>query len=188
MKSHKNIPTSDAQLISEILNGDASKFAEIVERYKDMVAGIVMNMIADPDVANDVGQEVFIRLFRSLKKFRADSSLGTYIGRIAINLSLNELKRKQKVNERFVAGYDEVVERKSAGTMSSLEAKDALELALRELPEDQKTVIILRHIEGFSTKEASEILNLPQGTVLSRLSRGMEKMKKVLEKMGFNLH
>lgn len=182
---NQNIQKSDSELITEILNGETELFRILVDRYKNTVAGIVMNMVQSKDKAEDIGQEVFVRLYRSLKKFKGDSSLGTYIGRIAINLSLNELKREQKMQQRFKSGY-EGIEIESSGNMASdIENVELLEMALQSLKPQYRSIIVLRHIEGYSTKETSEIVQLPQGTVLSRLSRGMEKMKKALLKLGY---
>jgi RNA polymerase sigma-70 factor (ECF subfamily) len=150
-----------------------------------MVAGIVLNMVKDRDVANDVGQEVFIRLLRYLKNFKGDAKLSTYIGRSAINLSLNEVKREQKKQMRRVDN-DMAFERLHiASSSDELEAKELLKMALQKLKPEHRSVITLRYIEGFSTKETSDILDIRQGTVLSRLSRGLEIMKTNLKKLGY---
>lgn len=83
----------DEELIKESRNGNMLAFKVLVERYESKVAGVVKSMLGDTPEASDVGQEVFIRFYESLEKFKGESLLGTYLIRIAINLSLNELKR-----------------------------------------------------------------------------------------------
>jgi RNA polymerase sigma-70 factor, ECF subfamily len=179
----------DFEIIASVLAGDVEIFKILVDRYKDMVAGIVMNMVKDKDIANDVGQEVFIRLFRSLNKFKGEAKLSTYIGRIAINLSLNQLKKDQIRNERYPGVGDKLNFTDTNGRFDDrLEAKEILDKALQQLSPEHRSVITLRYIEGFSTKETSVILSVPEGTILSRLSRGLKHMKKSLRSLGFEAH
>lgn len=185
MKQIENIVPSDQQIIEEILDGHHQKFRILVDRYKDQVAGIVMNMLKDSDLAHDVGQEVFIRLFRSLQNFKGEAKLSTYIGRIAINLSLNELKKIKKNQDRMVHDDLKLERIKVESGSNQMEAKELLSMALNALTPEHRAVITLRYIEGFSTKETSDILQVRQGTVLSRLSRGLDIMKAKLKTLGF---
>jgi RNA polymerase sigma-70 factor (ECF subfamily) len=94
--------TTDRELIERARAGDERAFHDLVERYEPRVAATVVGMLGPGDEAEDVGQETFIRLYRSLDRFRGDSSLGTYLTRIAINLSLTALKRRKRWRSRFV--------------------------------------------------------------------------------------
>ncbi len=163
--------------------GDHRAFAGIVERYKGMVANVVKGMLGDVPEADDVGQEVFIRFYHSLERFRGESALGTYLTRIAINLSLNALKRRKRTlslhnedgeEQRWPEVSDE------GRPMERREARELVEKALRQLDEGYRAVVVLRLIEGYSTKETAEILGIPLGTVLSRLARAQKKMKETL--------
>ena len=91
----------DLKLIESSIDGDMSAFKVLVQRYEGKVAGIVKSMLGDTPEAMDTGQEVFIRFYESMANFRGDSSLGTYLGRIAINLSLNKLSRRKKRSRLF---------------------------------------------------------------------------------------
>ena len=86
----------DLQLVELAINGNDRAFAIIVSRYEQQIARTVKGMLGETDSAEDVGQETFIRFYRSLKKYRGDAALGTYLTRIAVNLSLNELNKQKK--------------------------------------------------------------------------------------------
>ena len=169
----------DEQLIAEARGGDMMAFKMLVERHEQKVAGIVKSMLGDTPEASDVGQEVFIRFYESLGNFKGESSLNTYLVRIAINLALNEIKRRKK-RDKFFKPLDE-----GHHVASSESTKDLKECVLREvgqLDAEFRSIITLRMIEGYSTEEAAEILNIPLGTALSRLYRAQKKLKLVLAK------
>jgi RNA polymerase sigma-70 factor (ECF subfamily) len=175
----------DRRLIDLSLEGSDAAFRILVERYEQQVAGTVIGMLGPGDDADDVGQEVFIRFYRSLNRFRNDSGLGTYLTRIAINLSLNEIKRQKRNNTRISReGIELPLEDKVC--QDNEQANDAKELvckALQKLEPKFRSVVILRMLHGYSTKETASILKLPSGTILSRLSRAQEKLKVILNKL-----
>lgn len=183
----------DILLLNEVRSGNNDAFTAIVERYRQQVARTVIGMLGNTSEADDVGQEVFIRLYKSIDKFRGDSALGTYLTRIAINLSLNALKKqkRQRIYSSFTSNNEDD-KRDHLQNMPNYddehEAKDAQELvqmALIKLDPKFRSVIVLRMLEGFSTKETAEALNLPLGTVLSRLTRAQDKLKIELKKLGY---
>jgi RNA polymerase sigma-70 factor, ECF subfamily len=170
---------SDEDLVKAAKNGDMRAFGVIVERNEGKVAGVVKSMLGDTHEAMDVGQEVFIRFYKALEKFKGQSSISTYLLRIAINLSLNELNRRKKRNSLFRT--------EEAGLHVSAEhTQNDLDEAVRhevdKLDPDFKAVVILRMIEGYSTEETADILKIPMGTALSRLSRAQKKLKTMLSK------
>ncbi|HHJ10586.1 MAG TPA: sigma-70 family RNA polymerase sigma factor [Bacteroidetes bacterium] len=179
-----NQQVEDLKLLKQAREGDHSAFARIVKKYEPVVSNTVIGMLGNTAEADDVGQEVFIRFYRSLNDFRGDAGLGTYLTRIAINLSLNELKRKKRSVSLFTqgqqdAGYDDLSDQGR-----EQEIKDNNEIvhrALNMLEPKFRSVVVLRLIEGFSTRETAEILKVPMGTVLSRLARGQKQLKKILE-------
>ena len=134
--------------------------------------------------AEDVGQETFIRFWGALDRFRGESAVGTYLTRIAINLSLNALERRKRARGRFRS-----LDEEEAGATPAADGRDEEEkrergewvrAAVAELKPEHRAVVVLRMIDGYSTKETASLLNLPEGTVLSRLYRGMEKLKGLL--------
>lgn len=139
-------------------------------------------MIGQCQEAEDVGQETFIRFYKSLKKFRGDASVGTYLTRIAINLCINEIKRRQKRRKLFFSHPEEKLH-KAADTETGRNASEAYTLVhsgLQKLAPKFRSVLVLRLIDGYTTQETAQTLDLPLGTVLSRLARGQAQLKKIL--------
>jgi len=173
---------TDAQLIQASLEGNDNAFKTLVQKYESMVAATVIGMLGHCPEAEDVGQETFIRFYRSLDKFRGDSSVGTYIIRIAMNLSLNALKQRKIHRMRF--WYPREKQELPIQDPDSHEYDDVNEIvgkAIQKLSPEFRSVIVLRFSKEHSIKEIAEILQIPQGTVLSRLSRAQKKLKVILE-------
>ncbi len=174
----------DQQLIALSRKGNMLAFRQLVEKHEVQVRSTVIGMLGDTPEAEDVTQEVFIRFYRSLEKFREEAALSTYLTRIAINLSLNELKRRKKKNlwlgslKKGSPAFE--LEDQSVNPERS-EMKDLLRKALNELDADFRAVVVLRLIDGYSVKETAEILNVPEGTVASRLARAQKKLKSILQ-------
>lgn len=174
----------DLKLVQLVMNGNDRAFATIVSRYERQIARTIKGMLGETDLAEDVGQETFIRFYRSIKKYRGDAALGTYLTRIAINLSLNELnKQKRTLSLFFKRDQDEVMFDIPEPTdkFEETEVKEMVDKALQQLDPGFRSVIVLRLLEGYSTKETAEILELPLGTVLSRLSRAQKSLAKILK-------
>lgn len=169
----------DENLVIASRNGDAAAFKELVDLHQRNVAGVVKSILGDTPEAVDVGQEVFIRFYEALDKFKGESSVRTYLIRIAINLSLNEIKRRKK-RRFFFTSIEEADKARTHDDQTDL--KELLRYAISRLDLDFQAVITLRMIEGYSTEETAEILTIPLGTVLSRLSRAQKKLKLVLAK------
>jgi RNA polymerase sigma-70 factor, ECF subfamily len=178
--------TDEKELIKASLSGDKNAFGEIVSRYQKMVARTVKGMLGDSVFAEDIGQEVFINLFYSLSDFRGDSKLSTYIQRIAINLTLNELKRRKRFFSMFTHKSSAELHEFEIADHDTEERKEASELvnkALLAMDPKFRIIVTLRMLQGYSTKETAEILNLPLGTVLSRLSRAQDQLRTILLKL-----
>lgn len=176
----------DGSLIQASLKGDTRAFGEIVRRYQKMVARTVRGMLGDSVYAEDVGQDVFIKLFHSLQEFRGEAKLSTYIQKIAVNLTLNEIKRRKRFFSTFSQkGNNEMYEYDvpDHDTPEKREAAELVEKALQAMDPKFRVIVTMRLLHGYSTKETAEILGLPLGTVLSRLSRAQEQMKGILEKL-----
>ena len=172
----------DMSLIAAAREGNETAFGEIVQRYQAQVAATVIGMLGHCDEADEVGQDVFIRFYKHLDKFRGEASLSTYLTRIAINLSLNELKRrKRRLSRFFNSPVDELVQIPDRN--DHLEKRDIcqwVQHAIQRLEPNFRAVIVLRLIDGYSTQETAEILKIPLGTVLSRLARAQAKLKDIL--------
>ena len=175
---------TDEELISEALEGHQLAFREIVIRYQNQVGKTVISMLGNNQEAEDVGQEVFVRFYKSMPNFKGEAALSTYLTRIAINLSLNELKRRKR---RFLLfdSLDSDLGSKQSEAVAPTEdrvLKEKIERAILELNPKLRSVIVLRLVDGYSTKETAEILGVPLGTVLSRLTRGQLKLREILKR------
>jgi RNA polymerase sigma-70 factor, ECF subfamily len=179
----------DLELIKDSLNGDKRAFGEIMSRYQKMVARTVKGMLGDSVYAEDIGQEVFVHLYHSLPGFRGDSKLSTYIQKIAVNLTLNEIKRRKRFFSMFShKPNDEMYEIEIADIdfQDKSEAREIVNKALSEMDPKFRIIVVMRMLQGYSTKETAEILELPMGTVLSRLSRAQEQLKDILLKLDYH--
>lgn len=184
MESYRQ--TDDNELIKASINGDKLAFGEIVDRYRKLVARTVKGMLGDSVFAEDIGQEVFIKLYYSLSDFRGEAKLSTYIQKIAVNLTLNEIKRRKRFFSMFAQkGNNEMYEFEVADVdnQEKREAAEIVNRALMSLEPKFRIIVSMRMLQGYSTKETAEIMGLPLGTVLSRLSRAREQLKNVIEKL-----
>lgn len=172
---------SNSELISLAESGNEFAFREIIKRYKPKIERVVIGMLGQTQEAEDVGEEVFIRFFFSMNKFKGEAELGTYLTRIAINLSLNELKRRKRSNLRLSKYFENSLKKDVQNLIKNFENKEFVEHALNKLSSKLKTVIVLRFMNSMQVNEISETLNIPVGTVLSRLARGQEKLKSLLK-------
>jgi RNA polymerase sigma-70 factor (ECF subfamily) len=162
---------TDEDLVIAAREGDEEAFKELVMRFEPIVARTVIGMLGDCAEAEDVGQETFIRFYKALSRFRGEASVKTYLTRIAMNLSLNELKRRKRRRLRFAEKSveehrDLADERQERGRDVD---KELVWKSIGALEEKFRSVIVLRLIDGYSTDETAKILDIPLGTVLSRL-------------------
>src|ERR1035437_3274830 len=178
--------TEEKELVKASLSGDKNAFGEIVNRYQKMVARTIKGMLGDSVFAEDVGQEVFINLYHSLSEFRGEAKLSTYIQKIAINLTLNEIKRRKRFFSMFSQKANNEMYEFEIADHDGEEKREAVEIvnkALLAMEPKFRAILTMRMLQGYSTKETAEILNLPIGTVLSRLSRAQEQIRNILKKL-----
>lgn len=169
---------TDCELVERARQGDERAFAELVRRHEARVAATIHGMLGDGPETDDIGQETFIRFYRSLSRFRGDSTVATYLTRIAINLSLNELKRRKR--RRLLDLQTVAAAELPTVTAEPAEWREVLEKSMERLDAGFRAVVVLRLIEGYSTRETAEILSVPEGTVLSRLSRAQKQLQMAL--------
>jgi RNA polymerase sigma-70 factor, ECF subfamily len=173
---------TDAELLSRARGGDDQAFGVLVHRYERAVAATVIGMLGPGDDADDVGQETFIRFHRALGRFRGDSSLKTYLVHIAMNLSINALRSRRRSLLRFVSRDEheqaDLPEPRVGpdGEVDAAELDEHVRAAIARLGEKHRAVVVLRLFQECSTRETAAILGVPEGTVLSRLSRAMQEL------------
>jgi RNA polymerase sigma-70 factor, ECF subfamily len=172
------VEPGDEILVANSRAGDLAAFKTLVLRHEGKVAGVVRSMLGIMPEAEDVGQEVFIRFYEALSKFRGESSVGTYLTRIAINLSLNEIKRRK----RRVSIFSREEEGMHKGVMDDRrDLNEMITYEFNRLEPEFRAVATLRLVEGYSTEETATILGIPLGTALSRLARAQKKLRIALE-------
>lgn len=176
---------SDAQLVARARDGDQAAFRLIIQRHESLVASTVIAMLGRGHEADDVGQETFVRCFRSLAQFRGESALSTYLVTIARNLSLTALARRARMNSRFLSLDDDavLVDARAADPVDATDETERqvmVERALARLSQAHRSVVVLRLMQGLSTKETAAALSVPEGTVLSRLARACTQLKSIL--------
>lgn len=161
---------------------DRAAFNEIVNRNKSRIAYTVFGFLGKSQDSEDIGQEVFIRFLNKINNYNGNYSLSNYLVKIAINLSLNELRRRKI---RKLLSLDKLAEdgyEISSQKIDPLnEEKLIIDKALEKLSDKLRAVVVLRLIDEYSTEETAQLLNIPLGTVLSRLARAQEKLKVYLK-------
>lgn len=165
-----------------------ARFEEIVRAHGAKVQGLVRRMVGNE--ADDLVQEVFLQVYRSLPRFRGDAQVSTWLYRIATNRCLDHLRRERRREKRLVpldeAGPRAVLDAAAARGLSPEAGVEARDLAgevrrcLEALPLDLRTVVVLRDLQGLEYREIAVILGLPLGTVQSRLHRGRSLLKEKL--------
>ena len=178
--------SDENELLKSSLEGDKNAFGEIVKRYQGMVARTVKGMLGDSVFSEDIGQEVFIKLYYSLPEFRGEAKLSTYIQKIAVNLTLNEIKRRKRFFSMFSQKGNSEMHEFEIADQDDAERKDAREIvgkALMKMEPKFRIILTMRMLQGYSTKETAEMLDMPLGTVLSRLSRAQEQLRGILDKL-----
>jgi len=177
---------NDRDLVDKILNGNKAIFSVLIKKYEKLVWHIVAKMILDEDEIKDVCQEVFIKIYLNLEKFKFDSKLSTWIATITYRISLNYLKKVKKVS--FSDINDQVIIDKVTSEedpLKSMEKKDinsTVHHLLEQLPIQYRSVITMYHINEFSYQEIAEITGMPDGTVKNYLFRGRRILKDLLNK------
>lgn len=183
--------SADQALVERVQQGDKTAFDLLVRKYQQKVLNVIMRYVRDPDEAQDVAQEAFIKAYRALPRFRGDSAFYTWLYRIAINTAKNMLVSRG----RRPPGSDvevEVAEQLDSGTrlkdqstpesyIHEEEVMRTIKKAMDELPEDLRTAIMLRELEGMSYEEIAEAMSCPIGTVRSRIFRAREAIDKKLK-------
>jgi RNA polymerase sigma-70 factor (ECF subfamily) len=182
--------TLDAELVSQAKQGKMEAFELLVNRYQQKVANVISKFVKDRHEIQDVAQEVFIKVFRALPNFRGDSSFYTWIYRIAVNTSKNHLVSKSRRLQDAPVEFEEAEnfsgneEHRNLDTPDAVYARGELEQtmskAIATLPEDLKTAIVLREVEGLSYEEIAEEMDCPIGTVRSRIFRARDAIDQAM--------
>lgn len=185
----------DRALVARVLAGDREAFRGLVERHQARVFHLAKSLVRNRSDAADIAQEAFVRAFGNLKSYRAEGSFTAWIARIANNLAIDFLRRQRtqapvEFNESL---SESVTEEAQAGLLASRVRADPqssalrrelgaqLEAALAKLPEKHRTILVLREVDGLTYEELAQTLEIPVGTVMSRLFHARSKMQIILK-------
>ncbi len=172
-------------IIGDVLGGDANAFESIVREYEKNVYNLALRMSGDREDALDISQEAFLKAYHSLRSFRGDSKFSVWLYRIVSNTCLDFLRERKRRAEVPLVRGDEGEEEPTQIRDESLSpeallerrlTREALRRGLDSLPEDQRKILLLREIQGFSYEEIGRILSLESGTVKSRIFRARKKL------------
>jgi RNA polymerase sigma-70 factor (ECF subfamily) len=176
----------DRPLIAKAKAGDMMAFEDLIRKYQRPIFGLCQSMAGDFQSADDLSQETFIKAYHSLQSFKDGMNFFTWIRKIAVNNCLNYIKKRKReeplgarentVTANLLGSQPELPQEKLQRKFMENKFKEALEA----LPLEHKTVFILRVFENLSYKDISGLLNIPEGTVMSRLSRTRNKLKTLL--------
>lgn len=183
---------SDAELIRRFLDGDREAFNALVRRYEKKVYQYAYRLTQSQEDAADVASETFVRLYTSVKSFRGEASLSTWLYRVVSNVYFDYRKRQKSHQHQSLEGVspdNTGIERQWVDTAAvdleeralRQERRRALELAVSKLPEYQRAMVVMFHMEERSYEEIAEIMEMPLGTVKSRLNRARIALKDLLK-------
>ena len=195
------LPSEEASLVAELQTGSERAFAQLIDRYHQPIYSLIAHSLQDPADAADITQEVFLKVFRSIRGFHGEASLRTWLYRIALREASNQRRwwsrhKHQEIaldgpcctNSSSDGASDEhsILSTLSAGGATPFdraaqqEVRERVEAALRQLPKSFRAVVVLREIEGFSYDEIADLLLVNLGTVKSRLMRGRAALRALL--------
>jgi RNA polymerase sigma-70 factor (ECF subfamily) len=188
------VDTGDLGLVQRVQRGDKTAFDLLVLKYQHKVVKLVTRYLRDPSDAEDVAQEAFIKAYRAIPQFRGDSAFYTWLYRIAINTAKNAIVSRDRSPVDFNLDLQNVEESSSmqlrladAETPESLlqteEIRTTVNQAIEALPEDLRTAIVLRELEGLSYEDIALAMDCPVGTVRSRIFRAREAIDKRLSEV-----
>ena len=186
---------SDLSLVRRVQRGDKGAFDALVLKYQHKLVKLVMRYVRNPAEAEDIAQEAFIKAYRALPQFRGDSAFYTWLYRIAINTAKNAVVSRDRSpieynidrNDATEESYDMQGRMKDSETPEGLvltdEIRSTVNAAIDALPEDLKTAIVLRELDGLSYEEIAAAMDCPVGTVRSRIFRAREAIDRRLREV-----
>jgi RNA polymerase sigma-70 factor (ECF subfamily) len=182
---------NDQILIDRLCSGDQTAFFELVGQYKKKVYHLAYDITGDHHEAEDISQEVFMKVYRALKTFRRDAKMSSWLHQITVNTSIDSLRRKSVRHEKATGELDHVSTQGNlvaggAHNLDPLQSTESVQIqhhisqALQKISPKERTVFVMCHYNGLKLKETAEILNITIGTVKSLLFRAIRKLRKEL--------
>jgi RNA polymerase sigma-70 factor (ECF subfamily) len=189
------LATDDLTLVKRVRSGDQRAFKLLVERYQRKVYAVALGMLKDKEEAMDVSQEAFVKVYKYLDHFKGDASFYTWLYRITVNICIDIIRKRAGAGGEAVE-FDETlpmdVSEANIGALGSRlgtnpqksalrrELAEKIQEALASVPEKHRAILLLREVEGMSYEDLSRTLDIPKGTVMSRLFHARAKVQKIL--------
>ena len=173
---------ADRALVEAAAGGDRDAFDELVRRHQSAILGLCRALIGGRDDAEDLAQEVFVRAWKSLRTFRGDSSFRTWLHRVAINVARTHHVNRGRLMRLFrpALPHESDPQDRVEAIDARLARRDVVERALATLPRDLREVITLRDLQGLDYKEIARALDVPIGTIESRIFRARQRLRPLL--------
>jgi RNA polymerase sigma-70 factor (ECF subfamily) len=177
-------PVNERELVERCRRGDEGAFQELVDGYKNLVFALIARTVQDRSRAEDLAQDVFLRIHRGLPYFRGEARLSTWIYRIVANVCVQE--RGQHANADAMVSLDDTratVRTPAAADrqFGDLELRDRLEKAIAQLPAQQRFLVAAHYLQGVRYEDLAEALRMPLGTVKTHLFRAKQQLRRLLE-------
>jgi RNA polymerase sigma-70 factor (ECF subfamily) len=177
---------ADQEIVARVRNGDREAFAKLVLKYQSRVLTLATRLLDNRSEAEDIAQDIFVKIFQSLHDFRGASRFSTWLYRITVNHCLIHIRRRTRQQQTLVVTEPEdwIQESPASNPHKTLEQKERWALVqakLQLLSPEHRTIILLRDFEGLSYEEIADVLQLESGTVKSRLHRARMELKALLE-------
>jgi RNA polymerase sigma-70 factor (ECF subfamily) len=163
---------TDADLIARYLRGDVGAFDELMRAHQDRVFAVCLRMLRDRESALDATQETFVTVFRKVDRFAGRSAFSTWLYRVAVNTCYDHARRKRRHAVTPLPESNDPADASSGDSFLSAELRPQIEAALAALPDEFRAAVVLSDLEGLSLQRVAEILEVPVGTVKSRVFRG----------------
>ena len=182
----------ESRIIRAVLDGNTNAFDDLVEEHQNRVYHIALKMTGNEEDAFDLSQETFLKAYRSLKSFRGEAGFGSWLYRLASNLCIDFLRKKKRRPLQTASLDDEEgrptdlpdLRHEPQNELERKEIREKVRAGLRRLPEEQRLILVLRDVEGFSYQEISSILGVELGTVKSRIYRARARLAVLLTEEG----
>ncbi len=162
----------DAQLVDRFNGGDRRAFDELMRAHEDRIFAVCLRVLADREAALDAVQETFITVYRKASQFSGKSSFSTWLYRVAVNICYDQLRRSRRHRAQPLPDLHDPEDARSGDALASVELRPDIETALARVPEEFRYALVLSDLEGLSLQEIADVLEVPIGTVKSRVFRG----------------
>lgn len=187
----KDMQSNEQIIVDRFCGGDHTAFHELVGQYKKKIYYLAYDITGNHQEAEDISQEVFIKMFRSLKKFRRDAKMSSWLYQITVNASIDSIRKKSSKPKRSIDEFDHLHIQEGLTTggahnfdpvtsAESSQIQNHISQALQKITPKERTVFVMRHYNELKLNEIAEILNITVGTVKSLLFRAIKKLRKEL--------